>query len=157
MKSKVKFSKLSTILTIVSLAVLAVAIYSSYGRDDKFIVLVVITVGLLLAGMFYCPVSVEATSDRLIIHRMLKPKSFTYGSISSVDRCYPSGGGIRMCGSGGFMGYWGWFSDIIIGTYFGYYGDHDNCILIRLKNGRQYVTSCVDPDEMIESINANLK
>lgn len=156
MKSKVKFSTISIILTIVSLVVLAFAIYSSYGSNDKFIILVAVTAGLLLVGLFYCPLSVEATPDRFIIHRILKSKSFTYDTIASVDRCYPSGGGIRLCGSGGFLGYWGWFSDIIIGTYFGYYGDRDNCILIRLKNGRQYVTSCADPKQMIDTINTKL-
>lgn len=156
MKSRVNFSTLSIILTVITIAVLAYALYSSYNRDDRFLILVVITVGLLLAGLYYCPVSVEAANDRLIIHRIVKSKSFTYDSISSVDRCYPAGGGIRLCGSGGFMGYWGWFRDSAIGTYFGYYGDRDNCILIRLKSGRQYVTGCINPDTMIEYISSRL-
>ena len=74
-----------------------------------------------------------------------RPRFFAYDDISFVDTCHPSAGGLRICGSGGAFGYWGYFSDIMIGTYFGYYGSRSHCFLIRLRNGRQYVIGCDGP------------
>lgn len=89
----------------------------------------------------------------LVVHRALKSKVIPYSIIVSVDRCIPSAGGLRLCGSGGFMGYWGYFSDILIGTYFGYYGNRYQCVLVKLKDGMQYVVSCDSPDELVSAIN----
>lgn len=46
----------------------------------------------------------------------------------------------------------GYFHDIIIGAYFGYYGNRNQCILINLGGGKRYVVSCENPDEMINAI-----
>lgn len=156
MKSKVAldtYCKLATVLVIVLLTIGAI---SSWGSDDKFFLLVAILAGSIVTGLFYFPVYIEATDTSLIIRRALKSKTIPYSQISSVDRCIPSAGGLRLCGSGGFMGYWGYFTDIIIGSYFGYYGNRSQCILIKLKTRRQYVISCIDPDKMVCTLNQKL-
>lgn len=153
MKSKVKLSLYSRIITCVLVLILVAAMVTTWGNEDKFLLSVILFIGLLFAGLFYSPVSIEASESALVIHRVLKSKVISYSDISSVDRCIPSAGGLRLCGSGGFMGYWGYFSDIIIGSYFGYYGDMDRCILVKLKDGKQYVISCCEPDEMVSAVN----
>lgn len=157
MKSKVKLSVFSTVLTAVVIIAIVVGIFTSTRDVKESVILSVILAGMILCGLFYCPASIEAAGDSLLIRRVLKTKRIPYTQIASVDRCYPSAGGLRLCGSGGFMGYWGYFSDIVIGTYFGYYGNHNQCILIRLKNGKQYVVSCCGPDEMVAAIAARCK
>lgn len=154
MKSKVKFSAYCTIITIFVIIALIVGIVAVGYTDGIF--LGVIAVGIVGFGLFYCPISIEVNADSLIIHRMIKDKCIPYNQIAVVDRCFPSAGGLRMCGSGGFMGYWGYFHDIIIGSYFGYYGDRSQCILVRLKSGRQYVVSCKEPDRLLEIFNERL-
>lgn len=57
--------------------------------------------------------------------------------------------GFRLCGSGGFAGYYGWYHDSRIGRYFGYYGNRHECFLIQLKDGRQYVLGCENPTDMV--------
>ncbi len=156
MKSKVQLNLYCKIATLVVIAILVIGVVSSWGIDDKFILLLVILAGSIAAGLFYFPTYIEADETSLVIHRVLRSKVIPYDEISSVDRCIPSAAGIRLCGSGGFMGYWGYFNDIIIGSYFGYYGNRDQCILVRLKDGRQYVISCLDPDKMIEFITKRL-
>lgn len=112
----------------------------------------------IIAGLYYCPVSVEANLSEIKLYRLLaKPKIFAYKDIQSVETCYPSAGGIRLCGSGGLFGYWGYFSDIMIGTYFGYYGSRSYCFLVKLKNGKQYVLGCENPVAMVDYIKSNLK
>ncbi len=83
-------------------------------------------------------------------------KTFPLADIVEVDTCYPSAAGIRLCGSGGFFGYWGYFSDIVIGQYFGYYADRSQCFYIKLKNKRQYVISCKNHVGMVEAIRKNI-
>lgn len=153
MKSKVKLSAYCTTVTLIVTIALIIGIVANWNVGSKFYLLVVISASLFGFGLFYLPTSVEATRDALVIHRLFRSKRIPYGEISSVDRCLPSAGGLRLCGSGGFMGYWGYFNDIIIGSYFGYYGNYSQCILVKLKGGRQYVVSCENPDRMVSYVN----
>lgn len=156
MKSKVKLSTYCKVITSVVTIALMTGIIMMWGEGDKWILLCVITVGLIGSALFYSPRSLEAGDSVLKIHRILRTKEIPYTAIVSVDRCLPSAGGIRLCGSGGYMGYWGYFHDMMIGAYFGYYGAYDQCMLLRLRNGRQYVVSCVEPDLMASAIRSHL-
>lgn len=144
MKSKVHFSTYCIIITIVVPAALLTGILTHlHSIDLPTLLTIALTVGVVAAGLYYCPVSVSVNPRELMIHRLLSgDKTFPLADIVEVDTCYPSAGGIRLCGSGGFFGYWGYFNDIMIGTYLGYYGSRSECILIRLKNGKQYVLGC---------------
>ena len=158
MKSKVHFSTYCIIITAVVIVALLTGIIANRFNTDRCIILSVITATTALAGLFYCPVSVSVDSNAIRIHRLLSGnKTFKLSDIETVDTCYPSAGGIRLCGSGGFFGYWGYFSDILIGQYFGYYADRSQCFYIRLKNKRQYVISCENHIELVKAIQNNLK
>jgi len=61
-----------------------------------------------------------------------------------------------MFGSGGFAGYWGWYANSQIGTYFAYYGDRYECFLIKLKNGKKYILGCENSSEMIDRLKIQL-
>lgn len=151
MKSKVELSAFSIIITAVVVIALIAGVATSRAKEESFILLFIL-VGLLLVSLYFYPKSLEATKDSFIIHRGFSDKVIHYKDIIAVDRCYPSIGGLRLCGSGGFFGYWGYFTDIVIGNYFGYYGKRSQALLIRLKNGRQYVVSCAEPDEMLYTL-----
>lgn len=153
MNNKVKFSIFSLIITA-AVIILSVCSIVSVCHDTEELVMCCLIVGaVVVAGLYYCPVSVEANQSEIKLRRLLaKPKVFAYSDILSVDTCYPSAGGIRLCGSGGCFGYWGYFSDIMIGTYFGYYGSRNSCFLVKLKNGRQYVLGCENPVAMVDYI-----
>ncbi|MDE6715739.1 MAG: PH domain-containing protein [Muribaculaceae bacterium] len=156
MKSKVKLSAYCTAMTI-GLIVLFIALAVTIGEKDAPAVYFSILVCIAATCLFYAPTSIEVTDHDVIIHRLLKDKSIPLAQITAADRCIPSAGGLRLCGSGGFFGYWGLFNDIIIGTYFGYYGDKDQCILLKLKGGKQYVISCDDPNAMLSEISNRLQ
>lgn len=156
MKSKVTLSAYCKVITFALIILLIIGIVSCRDNESKLWALVVVSIALISFSLFYFPTSIETTNSSLIIHRFLKSKIIPYSFISSADTCIPSAGGLRLCGSGGFLGYWGYFNDIIIGTYFGYYGNRNQCILIKLKNGKQYVVSCEEPIQMISSINDHL-
>lgn len=157
MYNKVKFSAFSIIATAIVLILFVIGTISLRHQTEDLILFCIIADGGTLAGLYYCPRAVEADSMGITLYRLLsKPKYFDYDDIQSVDTCYPSGGSIRLCGSGGFFGFWGYFSDILIGTYFGYYGSRNYCFAVKLKSGRQYVIGCSDPYAFTAYINSQM-
>lgn len=158
MKSKVHFSLYCTLVTVGVIVILLIGIIATRHQADKCIVLTVITLLSILAGLYYCPTSVSVDSDSVKVNRLLSgSKLFHYSDIESVDICYPCAVGIRICGSSGFFGYWGYFRDFAIGSYFGYYADRSQCFYIKLKNKSQYVISCENHLEIVKYIQSNLK
>lgn len=153
MKQKVKFSAYSLIVTAVVLVLFVVGIFTLLGNEEKLILFCIIMGMTTIAGLYFCPKSIEAAASGIMLHRLLSsPKEFSYNSIQEVDTCYPSAGGLRLCASGGFFGFWGYFSDIMIGSYFGYYGSRSNCILVKMKDGKQYVLGCDNAVAMADYI-----
>ena len=157
MKQRIKFSTFSLIITVGVLILFTVGIFSLRGNVEKLAVFCMILGTITLFGIYFCPKTIEANESGITLHRLLSPaKFFSYKTIQSVDNCYPSLGGLRLCASGGFFGYWGYFKDMVIGTYFGYYGSQSNCILVKLKDGKQYVLGCDDSSALISYINSHL-
>ena len=157
MKQKVKFSNYCLIMTAVIAAVFIAGIFSLLGDTHRLTMFCLIFGAVTAAGLYYCPVAVEADQSGIKIHRLLSGhKFFDYRSVQSVETFYPSAGGLRLCGSGGYFGYWGYFNDIMAGTYFGYYASRDNCFLVRLKNGKQYIIGCEDSHAMTEYVRSHM-
>lgn len=157
MKQKIKYSAYSIVVTAAILILSVAGVVSLRAESDKLVTFCLIMVSAIIFGLYYCPLSVEAGQSGIVIRRILSgPKTFAYGDIESVDTCYPSAGGLRLCGSGGLFGYWGYFSDIMIGTYFGYYGSRSHCFLVKLKSGRQYVIGCTDSAAIVSYIEPRL-
>lgn len=157
MKNKVKYSTYSLVVTAAVVLLTLIGSVSLLGDTDRLIRFLIIMGTAILAGLYYCPKSVEADGNEVAIRRIIgSTKRFTYDSILSADTCYPSAGGLRLCGSGGFFGYWGYFSDIMLGTYFGYYGSRSHCFILKLKDGKQYVVGCEDPTAIVSHINKYL-
>jgi len=157
MKQNIKFSAYSLIVTAVVLILCVVGIFSLIGNAEKLTIFCIIIGVVTIVGLYYCPKSIQANESSVTLHRLLSSrKVFNYNSIQAVDTCYPSAGGLRLCGSGGFFGYLGYFSDIMIGAYFGYYGSRSNCFLIKMNNGRQYVLGCDNPVDMVDYIKTQL-
>lgn len=151
-KSKVHFSKLVLAITIGVAVVLLAALIATSEDLKGFRLMSSIIIIMTATAMYYSPKRLELSENHLVIRRFMGSKVIYINTIFKAERCYPLLGGIRLCGSGGFMGYWGYFQDHVIGTFFGYYGDRAQCILIRLNNGRQYVVSCEDPEIFLEEL-----
>jgi hypothetical protein len=151
MKSTVNQSAFSFIVTIVVIGALIIGLCASYGTD-KFIILSVITIALLCFCMFYAPLSISANEEVVTVSSPFKIHSIAMKYIVSVERFKPTMGSLRLCGSGGFMGYWGIFREGDVGLYMAYYGKASDCFLLRLNNGDRYVLGCKDADAMVAYI-----
>lgn len=151
MKSTVRQSVFSFIITIAVIGALILGMFATYGTD-KFVILGVIIIVLLSFCMFYSPLSISANEETVEINSPFKIHSIAMRRIVSVERFKPTMGSLRLFGSGGFLGYWGIFREGDVGMYMAYYGKASDCFLLRLDNGDKYVLGCKDADAMVTYI-----
>ena len=158
MKKTVYFSTYCFVTTIVCFAIIiGVGIYLlAKGETVVAYMDFAIVVFLSMAALFYAPLSLTLTDNALEINRSLRIKALPLTEIESVKLCQPTMGAIRICGSGGYLGYWGWFRERDLGKYFAYYGKSSDCFLVRMKDGRQYMLGCKDAPEMVAAIQSKL-
>lgn len=153
MKQRVDISGVSVVLTIILFGFLLGAAYIMYCQEAMASVYIMLGLAMVLAlsVLFFAPMSVTADEQELCFASSFCYKCIPMKSIASVE-LYKPGNYIRICASGGFCGYWGYFREQGIGKYYGAYGKASECFLVRLKNGKQYVLGCKNHREMVEYI-----
>ena len=159
MKRPIKYSTYASAVTIIVLLVLAAAtVFAIYNLSNKllfgctiFIVLVITNIAL-----WYAPMSLSLADGVLSINRSMRIKDIPVADIASVRMCPPTMAARRICGSGGFMGYWGLFSEPDLGRYFAYYGRASDCFLVTLRDGRRYMLGCTDAPAMVAAIRSEM-
>lgn len=154
MKQPVILSTFSLIITIISNALLVGLMFFNNPPAYIQIILGIIWGATVLASLFYMPMSISADKTALYINRSLRIKTIPLKDVVSVKLCSPTMGAIRICGSGGFFGFWGWFKERDLGKYFAYYGRSSDCFLVELNDGRKYMLGCKNPQKMVEYINS---
>lgn len=143
-------------MTLIGLVVLLAAFCFAKDSLAKYIVVGALFV-LCFTALCYMPLSISIRDGKLNINRPLKIKSIPLSTIDSVKLVSPTMAEKRICGSGGWFGYYGWFSEPSIGKYFAYYGKASDCFLVTLKDGKKYVLGCEAPNEIVEYINKYIK
>lgn len=155
MEHRVKLSTYALIMSVVGVAViLAVAVYQ-WLRGEAMVAAILAGMIVLLGvlALFYMPLAIGVDGDVLFVRRPLRTKMIPLEDIESCRPVQPTISERRICGSGGWMGYWGRFSEPSIGRYFAYYGRASDCFLVRLRDGRQYLLGCEDPAAIVEAVN----
>ena len=159
MKKQVQLSTYSVIISLLSYGILIGLLLWQFKRtgDELYAwILFTIIVAWSFLVLFYTPMSIAVNDRELSINRSLKIKTIPLSEISDVRLSPPTLGERRICGSGGFFGYWGWFSQRDIGRYFAYYGKASDCFLVTLKDGRKYLLGCKDAPSMVAAIQSRL-
>ena len=123
-----------------------------------------IIIGILfvwwICTLFYTPIDVYADDDEVRIRRPLKSRRIKMSEIASAEPYDVSRNPKKKTfGSAPIksFGRWGKYSDDKIGDYFAYYGKPENTVLIKLKDGRQYVVGGSDAKALSEYINKKKK
>ncbi len=160
---KVEKSKTVTYVTRGTLILLAAVFIPTWyvAVNDPVtegIVILTATTAIVAACMIYfyliSPKSVELTAEAIILHRVMGHKTFGYAEIHDAGLWNGSPSELlRLCGSGAYCGYIGWFSGGCLGRHFEYVGNYSNCFYIRLNGGRTYLISCDAPDIVVKKIN----
>lgn len=156
MKKKVVYSTYCWVMTSLVNAMLIGMIFYFSRHGDKWISYLFLgCLCALIAGVvFYAPISVTAGNRAVRIKRMIRSTALPYSEIKSVRLCPPTMGEKRLFGSGGILGYWGWFSERDLGRYFAYYGKASDCFLVTMSDGRKYMVGCEDAPQMVDYINS---
>lgn len=158
MKSKVRLSTLSLILTVAVTVILFVAsCYYLWHGEDKGYLIGIILFFMIISGMLFGPVYISADNDNLIVKSFMRRQYIPISDIKDIELYCPGRGSMRLFGSGGYMGHWGVFRAGDIGKYVAYYGRSSECFLVRMKNGVNYLLSCENPDEMVGYVRSRLK
>lgn len=157
MKSKVKLSAYCSAITLIITGVLVAACAVSYVEPIAFYSVLLILLIILIVSLMYAPMSISADAETVTVHSPLKQHRLLMRNVASVELFQPTMGAIRICASGGYMGYWGIFHEGDIGRYAAYYGKASDCFLVRMANGDKYVLGCEDPATMVDYINSNIR
>lgn len=152
MFSRVRLSTYSLLLSLITVVILIAACIYCFRETPKLILLLIILGGILFFSMWFAPVSISADPDFVSIKTILRCFRLPVGDIVSIERFQPTMGAVRVCGSGGFMGYWGIFSEGDVGKYKAFYGKASDCFMIIMRNGEKYLLGCQEPEEMIKYI-----
>lgn len=158
MERKVRWGKASVFLTVIVTVILAVGLVCC--RDDaaKFYTLAVIVAAIFMSMWYFSPVTIGVSGQAVVVKKRIGRKTIPFSAIESVSPFTPMPWlrNQRLCGCGGFAGYWGWFTDQEIGAYFAYHGRSADCFLLRLKDGRLYVLGCEDSPAVISFISDHI-
>lgn len=155
----VKFDRFSIVMSIISMALMVgLMVYSLYrGNVMAGNIIAAVMIMLCITGYFYAPASLSADSEDLCVHRASRTTVIALADVVSVQMLPLVHGVFRACGSGGWLGYWGWFYKRGEGFAFGYFGNPTNCFMVTLRNGRKYILGCVNPEQMVEFIAKRIK
>ncbi|MDE6611673.1 MAG: PH domain-containing protein [Muribaculaceae bacterium] len=158
MTKKVKYSSATIAWTLLLIAAYAATAIYFVKREDTIVwvgLIVVISVWNIFA-LLYAPLSVSVDANTLNIYTVLRRKRIRIADIASAELCTPTMAEKKILSSGGYFGYWGWFSERDLGKYFAYYGKSSDCFLVRLRNGRQYMLGCDEPGAVVDCIKAQI-
>lgn len=160
MKKSVRLSTYCLVISAISSLILIYALFYAMNKpDNKWAVgsLGVLIVLLFLSTLFYMPLSISVNDKSLNILRPLKIKSIPLSEIADVKLCKPTMAAKRLCGSGGWFGWYGYFSEPDLGKYFAYYGKASDCFLVTLNNNKKYMLSCTDAPAVVEIIRERIE
>lgn len=155
MKHKVTLSRYSVFLSASVLIAFLVWLNHS---DESWLIMIIgllILVGLVLA-FYYMPLYVSVNEKELCVNRSLCSTKIPFLEIEDIHLTQPTMGERNLGGSYGWFGHWGWFSERDLGKYFAYYGKSSDCFLVKLKDGRQYMLGCDNPDDIVAYIRHRL-
>lgn len=160
MKRNVKLSSYSIVLSGLSFVVFCMLLVNALRRDAPLWMILSLGIAIFIlcfAALCYSPQSISVDGNTLNIRRLLKTKHIPLADIADVKLCPPTMAARRIVGSGGWFGYYGWFSERDLGRYFAYYGKASDCFLVTLRDGRKYMLGCDDAPVMVEAIKDKMK
>lgn len=159
---KSKWSRFCIVTTVLILAVVIVTafmpLYNEAERNNTIISIVcgVAFMEMVVMGLYYCPKSVCVTGNQLLINRFFSPKKILLNDIASVELYSGSTRFLKVCGSGGMFGFYGWYKNQELGRFFIYATNLKELICITLMSGKKYMISCEDAQSMYKEINLRL-
>lgn len=116
----------------------------------------VMAVLAIVFSFYFAPDKIEITGTDLILYKLMGKVVIPLAQIREARLFDCTMSDLRLCGSGGVMGYTGLFTNKEIGRYVSYIGDYRQTFMIRCDSGKKYVFSCSDRVELIKQLRQRL-
>ena len=149
---------LLTAFSVVPIALLwFIAEYSDAIAWQKYLFTAVILLTYILAVGFM-PKRLELSDSEVAMHRLFGSLRIPMNAIVECEKISKAhlDGSVKICGSGGFLGYYGKYRNKRYGVYTVNVTEFNNLILIRTES-KTYVFSCTQRDKVVEYIKSNMK
>ena len=109
---------------------------------------IVILALLFLSFSFFAikmPLYTYVGQNEIIVKQLIGSKNFKRNDISTQRiSSTDMKGTIRLFGSGGFLGYIGWFDNVKLGKFYMIITSKKDLLLITTATGKKYVINCPD-------------
>lgn len=156
-KQKVNWSTSVILTTLVIGAVIIFAEYSLIQSISKNLyslyTLVVLAVFLIfLYFILQSPRYIILTDTEIILNKLYGNIIIKQCDIKLIEDYKTDKSDIRRIGSGGFCGYIGKFSNAKIGNYTSYVCNDEQSFLIQTNQGKNYVFSCENKEQVINML-----
>lgn len=161
---RITFGKRVRLLTILLLAVMAIAAFVLLRAIVRLPDSEALTTGAILfvilcapvATLCFVPRRLILTRQVLIIKRVVGSVRIARKDIVSVTPRQQTGGDLRLFGSGGFFGYIGHFRNSKEGKYFAYVTNVSQMFWVVTRR-KKYLLSCEHYLELIDTLNKEAK
>lgn len=152
-----KVKTISFLLLVLLVGVFGVMAVDAYAQRSGYFYIAVATLVVVGVLLCYVPLRLELTADALVIHKIIGRRQLPFSRIVAVSpREQGWKGDIRVCGSGGLLGFLGWFRSREVGTYFSYVTDTSSMFWV-ITADRTYLLSCNDSGEMVGQLSERIK
>lgn len=157
-KYKVQWSKNTLLGTIISVCLYCFIVYLLAQHEALLpmeILLAVLIVIVVTITLYLVPVSIEVTDSTLAINGLVRTKRLP---LDSVTLCGAPFNFItsQVKRTGSFAGYIGKYKTPNGLEFFSYVMNKTQVFYVVLADGRKYLLSCKNPEEIVEQINAHL-
>jgi hypothetical protein len=133
-------------------------------QSNESVTIAVIAPILILIILFFtilfAPIRYSISPGEIIVHRLGPNIVIPIKNIISVMRVDEEDfyfSTLRMFGSGGFFGYYGWFWNNKLGMYKAYGTNKYNAVLIKIAGNKKILVSPDRPDEFMQLITDHSK
>jgi hypothetical protein len=149
-----KFHKITTSIVFIILLLALLSAFFLIPKDehnitDSIIFLPIISISVYL----FRPNNYSVSSDKLLIHRMLKDIEIDRNNIQSVQEIDESQvkNSLRTFGVGGFFGSFGKFWNSTLGNMIWYTTRRNNFVLVETKDQKKIILTPDKPAEFVAS------
>lgn len=147
---------ITVLCSVLNIAVLFFVIVLDEWPSDmlwiKYLTVTFLSV-FIIYGIAMMPLNLKVCPEKIVLKRLFDTKSIPVDKIEEIRIISKSEilKSIRICGSGGWFGYWGWFKNRSLGFYTMSATDLDKLILV-CTDRKKYVLSCSHHIDFVEKV-----
>jgi hypothetical protein len=152
----------SIIVALIPVLILRTAVHAPPGNSVLRVVLIVagfVPVVILGIVALFAPLAVEVSSEAVVVKRLVRDVVIPLADVREIRRLESGQAGFmwRLCGCGGFLGWFGLFYSRGLGEFWAYAGNRADLVLLTRIDGTKIVVSADPPDAFVEVVQKSLQ